>query len=132
MAVYSLTNLNEWNFKNRETFKKVVAGVVLDIGGRIIKRTPVDTGRARGNWNFSLDRPDTSVNPSRKDKARVLRKSDLPDIDGRHTIFIINNLDYIVSLEKGSSTQAPKGMVAASVQEWQRVLDANARKHRGF
>ena len=132
MAVYSLTNLDEWHFKNRETFKKVVAGVVLDMGGRIIRRTPVDTGRARGNWNFSLDRPDTSVDPNKKKKNRVLRKSELPDIDGKHTIFIVNNLDYIVELEKGSSTQAPKGMVEVTRQEWQRVLDANARKFRGF
>ncbi len=128
MAVYSLRNLDEWNFKNRETFRKVVAGVVLDIGSRIIRRTPVDTGRARGNWNFSLDRPDTSFDPSKNEKNRVLRKSELPDIDGKHVIFIVNNLDYIVALEKGSSAQAPKGMVEVTKQEWQRALDANARK----
>jgi len=78
-------------------------------------KTPVDTGRARGNWQLTIDDP-----------AVLEKYSDRPIEEGMATlktlgifqvVFITNNVPYIVYLEKGSSSQAPNGMVEITLQE---------------
>ncbi len=90
----------------------VVRKIALSTYTSITKKTPVDTGRARANWNISLDSPNRSVTTSTSGKTPSL-PSKVKDRD----IWIANNLPYIESLENGSSKQAPNGMVALSVQE---------------
>jgi hypothetical protein len=106
-----------------QTFKRVFA---LNLLSRIVYRTPVDTGRARANWQVS--------NVSANTNERKRFKKNQPDSVARDTvargqknidknkegqsIFIANNLPYIQRLESGTwSKQAPQGMVAISIEE---------------
>ena len=84
---------------------KVVRKVTFQLWNGITLNTPVDTGRARGNWNLSEDNADTSINKG----ATSVQSYSEPT--GKKAIYITNSLPYIQALEKGSSKQAPTGMV---------------------
>jgi len=107
----------------------VVRRAALEVYDRVTARTPVDTGRARGNWNMGVGSPDLGEDKSfgkstgshiglstpptsPKAKKVTLRKG-----QGKDILFITNNLPYIEVLENGSSTQAPNGMVAVTLAE---------------
>jgi|CXWL01.1.fsa_nt_gi hypothetical protein len=107
-------------------YTKVVKRVAFDIFGRIVRRTPVDTGRARASWNISIGKPDLTVAPEGQqpvmnEVAAVAKAgaalATLTERGLTEPIWITNNLPYIVKLEEGHSQQAPKGMVVLSVEE---------------
>ena len=120
---------------NKLTDDKVDAAmrkIGLSVFRRIIVRTPVDTGRARGNWQASFGQPrgDTI---DRNDKSGTLAVSAAiasaaswkPATDG--SFFITNNLPYIGRLENGYSRQAPAGMVAITVTEFAGLVQDASR-----
>jgi hypothetical protein len=116
----------------------VVKKIVLDIGSRLVYRTPVGDptywlspappgyvgGRARGNWQYSIGEPNTS-------------ETGIIDATGENTLggidvvsegaasqvhYITNTLPYIQRLEDGYSRQAPpQGIVALTVMEYQEI-----------
>ncbi len=101
----------EVNAVKRKAALRVLTGVTL--------ATPVDSGRARGNWTVSIGAPDGSVaETTDKSGGATIAKGSavisraLP----RDTIFIANSLPYIVSLNDGSSRQAPAKFVERAVQ----------------
>ncbi len=89
--------------------------MALETLRRIVMKTPVDTGRARGNWQTTIDTvPDAekfSGNPV-GDGANIITASQ-PFV----AIYISNNLPYIERLEDGYSAQAPNGMVGLTIEE---------------
>ena len=99
---------------DREVIK--VAGLAQQV---VVTSTPVDTGRARANWQASLDSPITfpiddedpggGATVALNDSVISARKSN-------QTIYISNNLDYIKALNEGWSAQAPAGFVQKAVQ----------------
>jgi hypothetical protein len=95
--------------------------IALDLLRRIIFRTPVDTGRARGNWQVNLGRAlDQSVAQVDKNGVVALAQgaSAISNaIFPYGVITIFNNVNYITFLEGGSSSQAPTGMVSVSIAE---------------
>jgi len=110
---------------------KVVRKIALIAYDGITKRTPVDTGRARANWNFSVGNADTTVssegfgkstgkhvNSPTPPSSPKAPKITLKKGDGLEDIYITNNLPYIKRLEYGHhSKQAPKGMVKVTLAE---------------
>lgn len=89
--------------------------IALDLYAEIIRRTPVDTGRARANWNLSINHPDITTTastgiPSSVNISPSLLKN-LPDI------YISNGLPYVRELEFGRSDQAPNGFIRLSIQK---------------
>lgn len=121
----------------------VTRQIVADLHGRISKRTPVDTGRARASWDVKQGSPSSYVPPitagsvagkgktklgkglagnalgagaSSGGKAKDIGK-ELATIDGTAPVFITTALDYVQYLENGSSKQAPAGMVRLSIAE---------------
>ena len=109
-------------------FKKVS----FDMYSNIIKRTPVDTGRAKGNWQMSVKSPPSQIledtdqstlgTASSKNLSEGSRVSNRAKLGDR--LFIINNLPYIEKLEKGNSRQAPSGMVRLETMEFKRRVKA--------
>jgi len=105
---------------------RALRAVIVKNWGDIIISTPVDEGRARGNWFVTPDAPSSSVS-NRKSKTKgpsfVLTKTN-KKMFGRKW-FLTNNLPYILTLEfggygtenpkkvtsQGFSKQAPQGMV---------------------
>lgn len=81
----------------------------------LILTTPVDTGRARGNWNVAVGHIDSGVRlldfPDPSAAQSEAQAAIAPWRLGDGAIFIANSLPYIMPLENGSSAQAPNGMV---------------------
>ena len=94
--------------------------VALEALRRVIMKSPVDTGRFRGNWmvaigvkpDGTIETTDQSGNATLSEGARPI--SELRDFD---VVYIVNNLPYAERLENGWSQQAPSGMVAVTVAE---------------
>lgn len=104
-----------------EVFQKVA----FDISKSVIKRTPVDSGRLKGNWQSSissaktgtLERLDKSGNASTSEAQAVIGGLKAGD-----TFFIVNNLPYAKAIEEGHSPQAPQGMVRLTVLEYKQMI----------
>ena len=92
----------------------------------LTKVTPVDTGRARGNWFVGMSTPNRTIDQNRKsteaisDGLSVINKATATDYP---SIVISNNLPYIEKLNDGHSGQAPKKFVESEIS---RVV--NSRK----
>lgn len=99
---------------DREVIK--TAGVIIST---VIPATPVDTGRARGNWQVSVDRPVTSPR-ERLDKTGMTTvaegQSRASAYRKGNVIYITNNVPYIGQLNAGSSAQAPANFVDMAVR----------------
>lgn len=106
---------------------KIFRATAISTFNQIIQGTPVDTGRARGNWQATLNSPYNGVLegvPSPDNVNGKLASALLKD-----TLYLTNNLPYIESLENGHhSQQRPEGWVAQAVGEGQQKLDAATKK----
>jgi len=91
----------------------VVRKISLDAYTRVTKKTPVDTGRARANWNLSVGYIDDTTTQSVMQKSPMLPKN----TGLTKAIYITNSLPYINRLEHGWSKQAPHGMVGVTMNE---------------
>ena len=86
-----------------------VRRVAVAVGTEIINATPVDTGRAKGNWLPSLGAPTSTMNWS--DSATFGAASSISAIravSGAYkggSLFLANNLPYINRLNNGWSQQ---------------------------
>ena len=95
----------------------------IEVFGSIIKMTPVDRGRAKGNWQCSIGSPLTSeidrndgssAGSISKSKAYEEMVSKVPK--SGNVVWLSNNVPYIRRLEYGwSKQQAPAGMVRVSI-----------------
>lgn len=110
-------DLKKFGKLTREKTELIFRKIALDLDTAIVLDTPVDTGRARGNWYPSLITPSNEVDlNSFGAQASITRLSGV--VAGAKlgsVIWMTNNLDYIVKLENGHSRQAAEGMVVVNV-----------------
>ncbi len=109
--------------KNTE---KAVRRAAIAADNTVVTMTPVDTGRAKGNWITSIGEP-------------VIQELDVEDKEGSIAmaqgagviagwkvkmgpIYIANSLPYIEALDKGSSAKAPNGMTDFAIEAAKRQL----------
>ena len=93
-------------------------GLARDVLEGVVLRTPVRSGRARANWRVGLARPPEGVLDAADPDGRAAIARGVAAIARARpfeTIWITNNLPYIGMLEHGSSNQAPRGIVAATL-----------------
>lgn len=110
--------------KNREQVtREIFAASALQITEKVITRTPVDTGRARGNWNASINSADESVDQgATQSTAQGNAASTAGGLSLGDTFYLTNGLPYISRLEYGYSGQAPSGMLRLTVDEFNAAL----------
>jgi len=118
----------------RDRANRAVRMLAFEGLSRIVLRTPVDTGRARGNWNVGAGSPDPRVNPVGFDRAGTATisrgQSVLQAAAPDQTLYITNSPPYIVPLEAGWSKQSPAGMVDVTLAELQPLAAEIAAKIR--
>lgn len=120
MSIQSFSaDLNAFSKRTGVDLEVAVRKVALEIFDGVTKKTPVDTGRAKGNWNFSVNSINESVDEEAKStgQGRPAKSPNIQKGDGLKQIYITNSLDYIYALEHGYSGKAPKGMLAITVNE---------------
>lgn len=114
----------------------MIRKVTLDLFARVVRRTPVDTGRARGNWQVginSIPRGEFGAASEGRIAAKTTVAAGTADaIKAKlgDRVFIVNSVPYIFKLEKGSSKQAPAGMVTITLLEYQGIVQVNANEVR--
>jgi hypothetical protein len=112
----------------------------LDIFSRIIMRTPVDTGRLRGNWQATLERPATGevdlrdnspVNDTGAGGGAAIGAMTMTVLGAESpTLFYLSNtLPYAarIEYEGHSRVQAPQGMVRRTLVEFQSIVEDAVR-----
>lgn len=114
------------NIVERNT-DKTIREVAVAVDGAVVIATPVDTGRARANWQTSVGVPITSTRAPYSDGADGSTagtnarsaidqcKAAVVGYKAGQTVYITNNLPYITPLNEGTSAQAPEGFVEKSV-----------------
>lgn len=118
-------NPADWVTKTERKIDLAVQKISLELFSRVILRTPVDTGRARGNWQVSIGSvPNGTLDINDKDGSATVSKATAASVGLRagDVIYLVNNLPYINRLEDGYSGQAPAGMVGLTVQEFQTLV----------
>jgi hypothetical protein len=126
-------DVERWVVKTKGQTAAALRMTALEIHRRVVFKTPVDTGRARANWQITLG---TS-------KVRVLTDTDksgtatiaaglavLRAMPQPYDILIANNLPYIIPLEYGHSQQAPQGMVRTTLREMESIVGKAVREAR--
>ena len=108
---------------SEERANDVVRGAVMTLVTKIVMRSPVDTGRFRGNWQvtvgapplYSVDRLDKNGSPTIS-----IAQAAIPEHPAGQVFYIANNVYYGVYLEQGWSPQAPgtAAIVGRSVMEF--------------
>lgn len=113
--------------------EKAVRAVSLEVYTKLLIRSPVDTGRFRGNWMIGM-----AVIPEAADEQRFNKPgAPLPEEMAKLSIYRIgatihmrNNLPYAVALENGHSQQAPSGVVRVTAAEFGAIVSRKARETR--
>lgn len=136
MTNYYAGDLEKWAKKLNRRLDQVVTSAVFQISESIIKRTPVDTGRLRGNWQPTIGSPASSVLSRTSDPTSKIRtvSQEAPG----NIYWLVNNLPYAPVAEyglwgtgpgatdkttrDGFSIQAPYGMVRITVSEFSTAL----------
>lgn len=116
--------------KNPET---VMRSVSLKLFSAIIKSSPVDTGRFRGNWQTTGATPATGLIAGvdvTGGKAVNSAATFITNAPGWDVFTLTNNLPYAERLEYGWSKQAPVGMVRVNIARFQQLLNEEAAKVR--
>ena len=110
MSIRMVGDVNRKDIDN--WFRAITLGLYRDV----IIGTPVDTGRARANWQLAIGSPPASV-LSKTDKGRKGKSSGVSGSEVKkakqkigvrktgRSVFIANNLGYIGVLESGHSKQ---------------------------
>ena len=114
------------------TLDKGIRATLFEVSTAIIKGTPADTGRARGNWQASVGRGATGVVAAAGSVGSSEAKA-IAEVDQTVSVavgdlyYLTNNLPYIERLEYGWSQQAPGGMVRKNMQNFNRLLVKNIK-----
>lgn len=125
--------------KAKDEADKTIREACFEVTRRVILKTPVDTGRARANWQASVSTPVEGVKAT-NDKgggASIAAAGGAVSQAPGKVFWLTNNLPYAAALELGLypnpaktgtktkggfSTQAPAGMARISVEEVHRLL----------
>lgn len=134
------SNIKKFAEKGKIGYNDAVNNSLQRISRSIIFMTPVDEGRARGNWFASL-----SSYPSAASDSKTVNMSQVQAVTENaagKVFYLTNNLPYIGKLEyglypnpsggnktiNGFSRQAPKGMVRISIENFEQGLKESVSK----
>ncbi|VVM37879.1 hypothetical protein PS631_00126 [Pseudomonas fluorescens] len=100
-----------------EQLAQRVRVIAISMLNEIVLRSPVDTGRFRGNNIVSVGAPvytsTVNVDPTGAETLQAGVRA-VTGLEPYTQVFIQNNLPYADTLEKGHSKQAPGGIYAVS------------------
>jgi len=108
--------LQEISQRSAQKAEQVVRASVMDVGNRVVIRSPVDTGAFRASWLAGVGAPEN------KGGSIAQAASDW-NLSGGQTLYFTNSLPYAERLEYGWSEQAPTGMVRISAAEFDTIAE---------
>ena len=126
------SDVQKWAKATDTSMSKVVRGVCLSAVKEVVKRTPVDSGRLRGNWFATIGTPsrDTTEAGERDIDPVVARAQAAISKAPGEQFWFTNNLPYAIPIEFGHSTvKSPEGMVRVTAENIRADMRALVRKH---
>lgn len=113
--------------KTKMRVDEVVQKATYDIFRTVILKSPVDTGRFRGNWitsadgygQITVDDLDAIGSMTTKKMSEIVFKTKAGGV-----VYMVNNLPYAQRLEYGYSQQAPSGMVRTTITSYQEFINS--------
>jgi hypothetical protein len=119
-----------------EAVVNIQKAATLELQRGIVVATPVDKGRARGNWQVAQGSPasgDVAPNgfPGESSAARGAAATAAALTQGAQAAaetkpfsktYVSNRLPYIEALNEGTSTQAPAGFIETAVNRVRRIV----------
>ena len=106
----------------KEGYNDAIRISLFKLTRSIVIMTPVDEGRARGNWFASLGGFNNETYDN--DSPQFTQIENITNGAPGAVFYLVNNLPYIGRLEfEGHSDQAPAGMVRVSIENFQLMLD---------
>lgn len=107
---------------------EILKTIIMRIGSELVRLSPVDTGRFKGNWQLTVDGTSNhSLLTTDPDNSRTTSKmrDKLRTFTAGQVAYIQNHLLYGDDLEHGSSKQArdPDGMVRVTAAKFDRIVD---------
>lgn len=113
-----------------ESLDATVRGITVELFTGVILSTPVDTGRARGNWQTTTETPAVG-DVDRIGEAGAIAEAHAKAGGVGTVTFLTNNLPYIMKLEEGHSEQSPPyAMARGNFERVQSIVEAEARRNR--
>lgn len=100
----------------------VVRKTALELQSSMVERSPVDTGRFRGNWQCGIGQMNAGTSDAPNSDAIGRTALALSAWTPGKTIWLTNSMPYSYKLEHGHSAQAPFGMVKLTVQNYATAL----------
>jgi len=90
---------------------QIIKKVAFDMFRKVILKTPVDTGRARGNWMIGINKVPIGSAPDIASKKDVLGSiaTGIESVKAGDTVVLANTLPYIGVLEYGGYPKNPIG-----------------------
>ena len=140
MGAFAL-QIAAWVEKTKGDIDTVTRYALTEVDRRLVNRSPVGDalywknpapkgytgGRFRANWQMSIGAPASGVvDAVDKDGSATMaaHASVVAVARAGQTFYLMNNLPYAVPIERGWSRQAPVGVVALTVVEWNNIVDA--------
>lgn len=123
--------LEQFRDQALEDMNEVFRRVMIEIGSTVIRLSPVDTGRFKGNWQFTVEAPATASldNYDKEGHDTVARLvADVQHLTFGQTAYLVNNLVYSIPLEYGHSSQAPTGMLRITINGFQQMVEQAVRE----
>jgi hypothetical protein len=122
-----VTDVRTFVAKTERKMTTAVRKISLDAFSEVIVRSPVDTGRFRGNWLCAIGNvPDGVIellDPTGQAAISAVTAETMK-LRAGDVIHLANNLPYGPRLEEGWSKQAPNGMVRLTAQRFQAIANA--------
>lgn len=120
--------------KIEKALEQTVRGASIEMFGEIVRRTPVITGRLRGNWQAQTKSPDLSTVDTVGETEGSIISREASTVNSfklsDETLWFSNNLAYAEAMETGSSVQRPSGFMRVTVKQFQSLIEKRARKHK--
>jgi hypothetical protein len=123
------SDIRKFQRKTKLSMDVIVRKVTIDMSTAMIRMSPVDTGRFRGNWMIGVGSPNVStIATVDKDGSTTTAyiASAVGGLNAGGVIYITNSLPYARRLEYGWSKQAPSppGIVRLTVQRYTEYIAA--------
>ncbi|WP_338546874.1 HK97 gp10 family phage protein [Pseudomonas benzopyrenica] len=118
-------DLDQFRLQALAAIEQTIQDIVIQIGESLINLSPVDTGRFKGNWQFTIGSPaDSSLITTDPEGDATIAKlvAAVNALEPGQVAYIVNTLVYGIPLEYGHSQQAPLGMVRRTVAEFERIV----------
>ena len=128
-------DLNKFAKLSEKKLETVVKKTFIQLSTAVIKDTPVDSGRLRGNWQPAINKYEEDVTDT-KDKSGAKAISNVVIDANRYklgdTLTMSNNLPYAHRIEYlgWSKVKSPSGMVRKNILSFKKWVDKIAKEIR--